>query len=146
MLVAPAMTWLLVRISPDEASTMPVPAAAPLANPRRVVTSTTPGSTFDMMSVVLGATAADDPPPDEPDGVPNGDPLLGGWSLIEVRPIATTMTATALRAMICMRRQRPGWRGGTSHHPGGGGAHGSAGPPRGGQMPDGPRSEEHTSE
>src|SRR5436309_288432 len=39
------MTWLLVRISPVEVSTMPVPAAVPPWKPRIEFTSTTEGST-----------------------------------------------------------------------------------------------------
>src|SRR5436305_13246163 len=39
------MTWLLVRTSPVEVSTMPVPAAVPPWKPRIEFTSTTEGST-----------------------------------------------------------------------------------------------------
>src|ERR1700737_677040 len=46
MLVAPATTWLLVRTSPEEVSTMPVPAAVPPWYPSTVLMSTMPGLTL----------------------------------------------------------------------------------------------------
>ena len=46
IVVAPLMTWLFVRTSPDDVTTTPVPAAAPLPKPSTVSMSTTPGSTF----------------------------------------------------------------------------------------------------
>ena len=45
MAVAPSMTWLLVRISPFEVSTIPVPAAMAPWRPSVDTTSTSPGST-----------------------------------------------------------------------------------------------------
>src|SRR3954447_368244 len=63
MLVAPATTWLLVRTTPSEAITMPVPAASPFWAPRTVSMSTSAGST-------LAATAetwlSEGPEADEP--------------------------------------------------------------------------------
>src|SRR6267143_3686920 len=55
MLVEPLTTWLLVRISPVELISIPVPAAAPL--PRTVLMSTTAGLTLAAMAavVLLGA-------------------------------------------------------------------------------------------
>ncbi len=47
--VAPAMTWLFVRISPVELMTMPVPAAVPDV-PSVVVMSTSAGSTLPSIS------------------------------------------------------------------------------------------------
>src|SRR5471032_1480126 len=46
MVVAPSITWLLVRISPEEVRTIPVPAASSCWNPSVVSMSTSPGSTF----------------------------------------------------------------------------------------------------
>src|ERR1700730_16535432 len=43
------MTWLLVRISPDDPMTMPVPAACPGPPARVVLTVATAGSTDDWM-------------------------------------------------------------------------------------------------
>src|SRR5258708_12892387 len=45
MLVAPRRLWLLVSTTPLDVSTMPVPAAVPLAYPSVLVTSTTAPST-----------------------------------------------------------------------------------------------------
>ncbi len=42
MVDAPRMTWLFVSTSPEEVSTMPVPAAAPCWYARFVFTITTP--------------------------------------------------------------------------------------------------------
>ena len=42
IVVAPVITWLFVRISPDEVSTMPVPAAAPFWYARFVSITTMP--------------------------------------------------------------------------------------------------------
>ena len=41
-MLAPRITWLFVRTSPDEVNTMPVPAAAPFTYARFVSMSTTP--------------------------------------------------------------------------------------------------------
>src|SRR2546426_2147891 len=46
MLVAPATTWLFVRTSPEEVSTMPVPAAFPPRYARTVLMSTMLGFTL----------------------------------------------------------------------------------------------------
>src|SRR5438477_11535502 len=46
MLVAPATTWLLVRTSPEEVSTMPVPAAFPPWYPSTGLMSMIPGLTL----------------------------------------------------------------------------------------------------
>src|SRR5271168_3752692 len=55
MAVAPLITWLLVSTSPEEVSTIPVPAASSLWNPRRVSMSTSPGSTlFAMDETTVG--------------------------------------------------------------------------------------------
>jgi hypothetical protein len=51
MLVDPVTTWLLVRISPDEETIMPVPAAWPL--PSVVLMSTIAGSTFAAIALAL---------------------------------------------------------------------------------------------
>ena len=48
MSVAPAITWLFVRTSPDAVSTMPVPAAMPFESV--VVMSTIAGSTLAAMA------------------------------------------------------------------------------------------------
>jgi hypothetical protein len=47
-LVAPSTTWLLVKISPSEVSTIPVPAALS-SFPITTLTSTTAGSTLAAM-------------------------------------------------------------------------------------------------
>src|SRR5579859_7596359 len=57
ILVAPLMTWLLVRISPSDVSTMPVPAAAACCRPNVVLMSTIVGST----AVAIPAASALDP-------------------------------------------------------------------------------------
>src|SRR2546429_8036829 len=51
MLVEPLTTWLLVRISPVELMSMPVPAAAPL--PRTVLMSTMAGLTLAAIASVV---------------------------------------------------------------------------------------------
>src|SRR5207244_8998012 len=55
ILVAPSMTWLLVRITPVEVSTMPVPAAVPPWKPRIEFTSTTEGSTSAAIAAAVRA-------------------------------------------------------------------------------------------
>src|SRR5450631_2609718 len=50
MPVAPSITWLLVRTSPDEVTTMPVPAAVAPSNASVDVTSTIAGSTWVAIS------------------------------------------------------------------------------------------------
>src|SRR5580658_1016490 len=107
-LVEPSTTWLLVSTSPDESSTIPVPAASPPSNPRRVVMSTSPGST-------LAATVlASDEPCDgtKPKGEP--DPV---WFRIELRPTAMPSTATRHTAAATASTRsgllRGGGRGGS---------------------------------
>jgi hypothetical protein len=53
MLLALSMTWLFVRISPDDESTMPVPAASPCPPASVVLTTATAGSTDDSMAPVF---------------------------------------------------------------------------------------------
>src|SRR5690348_13832905 len=62
MLVASAMTWLLVRISPSEPMTMPLPAARPLASV--VLMFTMAGSTFAAIALRLSVPLPDDELPD----------------------------------------------------------------------------------
>src|ERR1700733_12307494 len=57
--VAPSITWLLVSTSPDEVTTMPVPAASALWYPRFETISTRPGSTRDAICDVLSAVLAE---------------------------------------------------------------------------------------
>src|ERR1700689_1953081 len=57
--VAPSITWLLVSTSPDEVTTMPVPAASALWYPRVETISTRPGSTRDAICDVLSAVLAE---------------------------------------------------------------------------------------
>src|ERR1700684_3748299 len=56
---APSITWLLVSTSPDEVTTMPVPAASALWYPRVETMSTRPGSTRDAICDVLSAVLAE---------------------------------------------------------------------------------------
>src|SRR5690349_25101276 len=67
--VAPLITWLLVRISPFDVNTMPVPLAVAFWKPSVEVTSTMPGSTrlaiCDVVSICCEVDVAD-PPEVEP--------------------------------------------------------------------------------
>src|SRR5437660_3164201 len=68
MWVAPSMTWLLVRTSPEGVSTIPVPAPDPFWKPSLVLMSTTPGMTLAARAAVEpeGAVPPDgDPPPEK---------------------------------------------------------------------------------
>src|ERR1035438_10073932 len=99
MVVAPSITWLLVSISPDDVSTMPVPAACSLWYPRVVLMSTKPGSTLAAMAETSPGPAPpelpeepdpDDPDPDDPDPPPKPEPgekgveLEGGAEVAEL--------------------------------------------------------------
>src|SRR5580704_13400150 len=76
IVVAPSMTWLLVRISPEEVSTIPVPAASSCWNPSVVLMSTNPGSTLFAIAETSPEPEdpddPDDPEPTEPEPDPNG--------------------------------------------------------------------------
>src|ERR1035437_5492163 len=76
MVVAPSITWLLVSISPEDVSTMPVPAASTCWYPSVVLMSTSPGSTLAAMEEASpGPEEPDDPEePDEPDPNEPDDP------------------------------------------------------------------------
>src|SRR5499427_6075807 len=58
--VAPLITWLLVRISPDCVSTTPVPAARACCRPRLVMTSTRPGSVWVAIWAVVSTALRDE--------------------------------------------------------------------------------------
>src|SRR6516165_4233315 len=92
--VAPSITWLLVSTSPDEVTTMPVPAASAFWSPSVDTMSTRPGSTLFAICDVVRAVvdAAGDPV----------DPALTRWY---PAPPATRPTA-ATAAMTAMRRYR----------------------------------------
>src|ERR1700733_5888978 len=75
--VAPLITWLLVRISPLDVSTMPVPSEVAFWSPSVAFTSTRPGSTLlaicDVDSAVCEVDVADPPvadPCDNPTATP----------------------------------------------------------------------------
>lgn len=72
MLIPPVMTWLLVSTSPDELSTIPVPAIPafwwPETVPSPVLTSTNPGST-----VAANAERSTDRAPDDLAGSAAGE-------------------------------------------------------------------------
>src|ERR1700722_10874218 len=61
MVVAPSITWLLVRTSPEEVSTMPVPAASSCWKLSVVLMSTSPGSTFEAMAETSDGAPVPDP-------------------------------------------------------------------------------------
>src|ERR1700722_12375608 len=78
--VAPLITWLLVRISPLEVSTMPVPIASAFWKPSVEVTSTRPGSTLlaicdaDSSFFEVEAALAPEVPCDNPIAAPAPTP------------------------------------------------------------------------
>src|SRR3979411_627742 len=74
MLVAPLITWLFVRTSPDDVMTTPVPAAAPLPKPSTVSMSTTPGLT--LAAITAGSEEA--APLGIVAGVGGGEAAAGG--------------------------------------------------------------------
>src|ERR1019366_6160852 len=76
MVVAPSITWLLVKISPEDVSTIPVPAACACWYPRGVLISTNPGATlFAMDETLLGPEEPEEPEePDEPEEPEPKDP------------------------------------------------------------------------
>src|SRR5689334_20472266 len=57
IVVAPAMTWLFVRIRPDEVSTMPVPAAHVSSRRRFVLMTTTPAPMDELLARVAARAA-----------------------------------------------------------------------------------------
>src|SRR5918911_338358 len=63
MVLAPLITWLLVSTTPDESSTIPVPAACTFGGPSWVLMSTKPGPPLP-----ASAGRSSNPPavPDEP--------------------------------------------------------------------------------
>src|SRR5438552_9249059 len=152
MLVAPSTTWLMVSTSPEDVSTMPVPAPSGCAlGPgardwvpnvvvsRYVLTSTTPGST-------LAAIAwRSSPPPDEPlDGLSwRGGPrefvVVDGALVLGERnsphpmptPAARNTTAATAAATTATPRRRGDPAGAGGGESGGRGA-GNANPPVGG--------------
>src|SRR5690349_5283663 len=86
MLVAPSITWLLVRISPSDVTTMPVPAACSCWYPSDVLMSTKPGSTF---SAIAFTSLGPEPDEDEPElPLPPLLPELPGtiWNGLEPLP------------------------------------------------------------
>src|SRR5579862_1619268 len=83
MLVAPSMTWLLVRTSPLEVRTIPVPAAEPPSSPSVVLMSTRSGETDEAIDETLAGEPAPvwfDPALPEPvlPVPPKGKPLPKG--------------------------------------------------------------------
>src|ERR1700761_1140756 len=75
--VAPLITWLLVRISPLDVSTMPVPLAVAFWKPSVEVTSTMPGLTrLEICDVLSDCCEVDvaDPPAGEPLDSPTAAP------------------------------------------------------------------------
>ena len=75
MSVASAMTWLLVRTSPFDEITMPVPAARPW--PSVVLMFTMPGLTLAAIAFALSEPVLDEEPPElePPDPKPLPLPL-----------------------------------------------------------------------
>src|SRR5437660_6567896 len=57
IVVAPAMTWLFVRIRPDDVSTVPVPVAHVSSRRRFVLMTTTPVPIGDALSRVAAIAA-----------------------------------------------------------------------------------------
>src|SRR6202035_576658 len=107
--VAPSMTWLLVKISPVEVSTMPVPAEAAPWYPSVDTTSTSAGSTREAIwladSVVLEVAVT------APAAV---------WSMLPINPpnAAPAASATAPVAISPRLWLRRGGIGGTLPYPG----------------------------
>src|SRR6476469_5167687 len=86
-LVAPATTWWLVRTSPSELRTTPVPAPWAPSYPIVVTTSTNPGVTAAAAACCAGVSV--EPWPGDVGAVPDPDPgwvgavlgaCVGGWS------------------------------------------------------------------
>src|SRR3984885_10009115 len=92
--VAPSITWLLVSTSPDEVTTMPVPAASALWYPGLETMSTRPGSTRDAICDVLSAVLAEVMAAIE---VP---------SMAYTAPAPTARPTAATLAVIARRRRR----------------------------------------
>src|ERR1022692_469113 len=136
MVVAPSITWLLVSISPDDVSTMPVPAACSLWYPRVVLMSTKPGSTLAAMAETSPGPAPpelpelpEEPDPDDPDPPPKPEPgekgvelEEGGAEVAELTgvlpfhaawlmpaPAATAMTMAPVTAATLRKRWDPGF-------------------------------------
>ena len=124
--VAPSTTWLLVRISPEEPITIPVPAAVPAFRPSWVFTSTSPDSTFAATPDAAGA------PDDDPDPPELGFEGEKPREEFEARPASTLTTATTTtNAATAATRSHwfrgstregsghpvPGWAPGWSHPP-----------------------------
>ena len=79
MVVAPSITWLLVKISPEDVSTIPVPAACACWYPRVVLISTNPGSTlFAMEETSLRPEEPEEPEEPEPKDPDDPEPADGG--------------------------------------------------------------------
>src|ERR1700693_2581186 len=126
MAVAPLITWLFVSTSPEEVSTIPVPAAFSSWNPRTVSTSTSPGSTLSAMeetSVEPDPVAVDEDEADVPEefdpnpggaDIDDGDADTGGLPFEPTRPsprtAAMVTTAAPTRALFRSRWER--WAGG----------------------------------
>src|SRR5207302_8560878 len=82
--VAPLITWLFVITSPPDVTTIPVPAASPPCNPRTVLMSTRPGSTFEVIELEtlspeppLWPGPASSPALPSPNGLPPSRPSPG---------------------------------------------------------------------
>src|ERR1700674_2135232 len=116
MLVAPSTTWLLVRTSPVEVRTIPVPAAVPdaLADWNTVLMSTTAGSTLAAM------VEAWTPPPLSADAgcdtaaigaVALSTVLLPALAVFDPsnRTLTRPMKATSVAPMASLRGPRLGW-------------------------------------
>src|ERR1700674_2783993 len=116
MLVAPSTTWLLVRTSPVEVRTIPVPAAVPdaLADWNTVLMSTTAGSTLAAM------VEAWTPPPLSADAgcdtaaigaVALSTVLLPALAVFDPskRTLTIPIKATTVAPMASLRGPRLGW-------------------------------------
>src|SRR5215831_9357964 len=105
--VAPSITWLLVSTSPDEVTTMPVPAACAPWSPSVDTMSTRPGSTLVAIWDVVRAVV------DAP-----GAPVDPAWAKWYPDP-PITRPAAATAAVTARRRPRPclARAGGTSPGP-----------------------------
>src|SRR5690348_13168515 len=127
------MTWLFVSTSPEEVSTMPVPAAAPFSYARFVLTTTTPVCTvaFDVRASaawtpIAAAIAPESASPSASlplicTGIPTG-----AERPLRVRPVAAVrgrgaavavaaVAARAVRSAVVAGLRRRGGRGGGGH-------------------------------
>src|SRR5262245_36267324 len=97
MLVASAMTWLFVRISPVDEISMPVPAARPFRSV--VLMLTIAGSTFWAIALTSIEPV---PVPDEPLLEPFGFVPVFGWTRPALNGVVfdPSCTATAMPAPI----------------------------------------------